>query len=382
MKKRRRLLSVVVVLVIGLAALVGPASVAAADDGGTMTDGGLTFAIPGILSLMGLPGDQGAAITLDLANLNATATLEGMGFGPRGFDWKAVTVAQKVPAGMQGVTISDAKASIAGPSTGFSTDASAHLEVRPSDALQAQATVGLTYNGLTRQTYVAVSDVGFAVDTPAVGVELANLSNLGGAVTADSAQLAFPAAGATTTLSGVNISPRGLDFDALTVQQRGLMAGQAAALRDLQLVIRGPSGAYATEGSVVVQLNAGGLAQAEAKISLMYEPTTGKFVANVSEGSAWLRTEALTVELSGITYSGSTLQIEKIALAVPPARLSGEISGIVVGGGGIAFQEAWLRYTPDPAAGGAFSGLAFGVENVEGAYVFTTQATIKPAVQQ
>ncbi len=379
MRKRRRLLSVVVVVVIGMAALAGPAAVSA-DDGGTTTDGGLTFAIPGILSLMGLQGDQGAAITLDLANLNATATVAGMGFGPRGFDWQAITLAQKVPAGMPGVTITDAVATVAGPSTGFTTDASAHLQVRPSDALQAQASVGLKYDGLTRQTTVAVSDVGLAVDTPALGVELANLSNLGGAVTAESAQVAIPAAGATTTLSGVNISSRGLDFDAVTVQQRGLVAGQAAALRDLQLVIRGPSGAYATEASVVVQLNAGGLAQAEAKISLMYEPTTGKFVANVSEGSAWLRTEALTVELSGITYSGSTLQIETIALAVPAARLSGELSGIVIGGGaGISFQEAWLRYIPDPAAGGAFSGLAFGVENVEGAYVFTTQATIKPA---
>jgi hypothetical protein len=183
--------------------------------------------------------------------------------------------------------------------------------------------------------------------------------------------------------TGLQTGSAGASWESLVVSQPKVQLGDAAALSDLTLVVHGPMEGYGTEAAVTVELNAGEMGHVEAQIGMMYDPSSGKFYAAVSDGSAWLKTDALAVELSGISYMGSTLSIDTVSLAIPPARIEGQISGVTMGGGNPAnFEQAWIRYLPDPAAGGSFNGIQFTVEKAGGQYLLTTQALLTPVAQK
>jgi hypothetical protein len=363
---------------------------ALAQDGGGSTGGPAQVAIPGIFSL--LLGSGGTAeggtmvlgpMQFDLAALNSTAKVEGLKFGSGQFDWDALTVTQNQPSGSPEFVVSQAQATVRGPSTGYSTDATAHVKVQPNEAVQGEGTVGIAYDGLARKMGIMVGDANLTANTAPVGVEVHNLNTGLGTLSADETRLTFPATGGSVAVSGLQVGSAGTSWDALSVNQPKMQLGNAATLSDLTLIVHGPAEGYATEGGVRVELNAGNLGNAEAQIGLMYDPSSGKFYAALSNGSATLKTDAFSVELTGISYMGSTLNIDTVSIAVPSLRLQGEIAGVTVGGNSaVDFQQAWVRYLPDPAAGGAFNGLQVTVQKDNGAYLLTTQALVTPVAKK
>jgi len=373
------------VLVVGVVVFTLPLT-ASAQEGGGSTDSGAKVAIPGIFSLLlGSGGSaEGGALVLgpmqfDLATLNSTAKVEGLRLGNGQFDWDAVSVSQNQPTGSPAFMVSDAEATVRGPSTGYTSDATAHVTLQPNEAVQAEGTVGISYDGLAREMGIMVGNANLTANTAPVGVEVRNLNTGVGTLSMDEARLTNPTTGGSVAVSGLKTGGPGLSWDALTVSQPEVRLGNATTLSDLTLIVHGPSEGYATEGGVSVEINAGDLGHAEAQIGLMYDPSSGKFYAALSNGSASLTTGAFSVELSGISYMGSTLNIDTVSLAVPPLRLEGEISGVTVGGGNaVDFQQAWIRYLPDPAAGGAFNGVQFTVQKADGSYLVTTQALVTP----
>jgi hypothetical protein len=377
------------VVVVGVVVFAVPLS-AAADDGGGSTDGGAQLAIPGIFSLlMGSGGStEGGALVLgplqfDLASMNSTAKVEGLTFGNGQFDWGAVTVAQKEPSGSPGLVVSDAQATVRGPSTGYTSDATAHVTLGPSEAVQGEATVGVAYDGLTRQMGVMVGDANLAVNTPNASVEVRNLDTGLGTLTADEVRVTSPATGGGISISGLQLGSSGTNWEGVTAYYPEVQLGDATTLSDLTLIVHGPSESYGTEGSVRVEVKAGDLGSVEGQIAMMYDPSSGKFYAALSDGSATFSTDSMQVQLSGISYAGSTLTIDTVSIAVPPLRLEGEIAGVTVGGGApVDFQQAWIRYVPDPAAGGSFNGVQVTVEKAGESYLITTQAMLTPVAQK
>jgi hypothetical protein len=377
------------VLVVGVVAFALPLT-ASAQDGGGSTDSGAKVAIPGIFSLLlGSGGTaEGGALVLgpmqfDLAKLNAAAKVEGLRFGNGQFDWDAVTVSQNQPSGSPTFMVSDAQATIRGPSTGYTSDATAHVTLQPSEAVQAEGTVGISYDGLARQMGIMVGNANLTADTAPVGVEVRNLNTGVGTLSMDEARLTMPATGGSIAVSGFQTGSSGMSWDALTVSGPEVQLGNAATLSDLTLIVHGPSEGYVAEGGVRVELNAGDMGHAEAQIGLMYDPSSGKFYAALSDGSASLTTAAFTVQLAGISYSGSTLNIDTVSIVVPSLRLEGEISGVTVGGGSaVDFEQAWVRYMADPAAGGSFKGVQLTVQKADGSYLITTQTLITPVARK
>jgi hypothetical protein len=376
------------VLMVGVVSFALPAA-ASAQDGSGPTGGGATVSIPGIFSLLlGSGGStEGGALVLgpmqfDLASLNSTAKVEGLKFGNGQFDWDAVQLAQNQPSGSQALQVSDAQVTVRGPSTGYSSDATAHVVMQPNEAVQAEATVGIAYDGFARTMGVMVGNGNLTANTAPVGVEVNNLNTGAGMLAADKVALTLPSSGGSLAVTGLQLGSSGTAWDALTISQPTMSLGSATTLSDLTLIVHGPSQGYATEGEVMVELNAGDLGHAEAQLGLMYDPSSGKFYAGMSNGSATLTTDAMTVQLSGISYMGSTLSIDTVNISAPSLRLEGELSGVTVGGNNaVDFQQAWVRYGADPAASGSSNGVQVTVQKADGSYLVTTQTLVTPAAK-
>jgi hypothetical protein len=375
-------------LMVGVVTFALPVR-ALAQDGGS-TSGGAQVAIPGIFSLLlGSGGTaEGGALALgpmqfDLASLNSTAKVEGLKFGNGQFDWDALTVSQNQPSGSPAFVVSEAQATVRGPSTGYSTDATAHVKMQPNEAVQGEATVGIAYDGLARKMGIMVGDGNLTADTAQGKVEVRNLNTGLGTLTVDEAKVTSPATGGSVAVNGLQVGSKGTSWDALSVNQPKVQLGNGATLSDLTLIVHGPAQGYATEGGVRVELNAGDLGTAEAQIGLMYDPSSGKFYAALSDGSITLTTDAFSAQLTGISYMGSTLNIDTVSIALPKLRIQGEMSGVTVGGNSaVDFQEAWVRYLPDPNAGGSFNGIQVTVQKAEGSYLVTTQALVTPVAKK
>jgi len=381
----RRLRRWFLVLVVGVVVFALPLA-ASADDGTGSTDGSAQIAIPGIFSLlMGSGGTtEGGALVLgpmqfDLASMNSTAKVEGLTFGNGEFDWNAVTITQNQPSGSPAFMVSDAQATVRGPSTGYTSDVTAHVSLQPNEAVQVEGTVGLTYDGLARQMGLMVGDANIVANTAPVSVQVSNLNTGVGTLSADEVILGNPATGGGVNVTGFQTGSSGMSWDVLTAYYPELQLGNAASLSDLTLIVHGPEGGYGAEAGVRVEMNAGDLGHVEGSIGMMYDPSSGKFYGAMGDGSATLSTDALQVELSGISYMGSTLTIDSVTFALPAARIDGEIAGVSAGGGeGMDFEQAWIRYLPDPAAGGAFQGVQFTLQKAEGSYLITTQTLLTP----
>jgi hypothetical protein len=363
---------------------------ALAQDGGGSTGNPAQIALPGIFSLLlGSGGTaEGGTVVLgpmqfDLASFNSTAKVEGLKFGNGQFDWDSVSISQNQPKGQKALQVSEAQATVHGPSSGFSSNATAHLKYQPNEAVSAEGTVGFSYDGLAGRLGIMVGNANLKYDTAPVGMQIQNLNTGRGTMVADQAKLTFPATGGSIAVNGVEVSSAGTKWDSLSVDQPEVKLGNNATLSDLTLIVHGPNEGYATEGGVHVQVSAGDLGSVEAQIGLMYDPSSGKFYAALSNGSATLTTNAFSVQLSGISYMGSTLSIDTVNISVPSLRLEGEISGVTVGGGSaVDFQQAWIRYLTDPAAGGSLKGVQFSVQKANGSYVVTTQALVTPTAKQ
>jgi len=107
-----------------------------------------------------------------------------------------------------------------------------------------------------------------------------------------------------------------------------------------------------------------------------YDPATGQTSLAFTDMSASVTTDALSVELTGMSYQGSTLTIANAAVKSPPLRLGGAVSDITIGGGkATGFSAAQLKYGPNPNAG-ALSGFELTVTNAPEGLTVTTQTTV------
>jgi hypothetical protein len=315
--------------------------------------------------------------------MNSTATVEGLTVGNGQFDWDAVKITQNQPSGSQAAMVSDAQATVGGPSTGYTSNATAHVTLQPNEAVQGEATIGVAYDGLSRQMGIMIGDANLTANTAPVGVQITNLNTGAGTMSADEVRLTTPATGGGVAFTGLETGSAGMCWDSVVVMQPKVQLGEAATLSDLTLTVYGPDQGYGAEAGVRVELNAGDLGHFEGQIGMMYDPSSGKFYAAMSDGSATFSTNALQVQLSGISYMGSTLTIDTISVALPPLRIEGEISGVSAGGGSaVNFEQAWIRYLPDPAAGGSFQGVQFTVQKADGSYLVTSQTLLTPVAQK
>ena len=391
MDSARRKLTWLVVFVVGLVGLAFPASVAfAADDCGSagcgkgVTDPVGQFILPGILSFaMGEGASEGGTFALgpmqvEVPALNATTSISGLTFATGIPGWDALTISQNQPSGGQAYTVSGAQATIRGPSTGFSTDASAYVDLHPSADFQAQGTISASYDGVAKWAGVSIVDASALINAGPLAVSVAGLNSDASALSADTVQVGVPSASLSATISGLELAYGRADWDAFVLaQDQAMKLGDAATISGLQVSVAGASQGYSTQASGQFELNAGSLAHAAGTVQSTYDPSTGQTSLAFTDMSASFETSALSLALTGMSYQGSTLTIANAAVKAPPLRLEGAVSDITIGGGNpTSFSEAQLRYGPDPNAGGGFGGFELTVTNASGGYTVTTQTTV------
>ena len=182
-----------------------------------------TFSIPGFFSL--IFGDSGGATQLEIPGLNATATVDGLTLGPT-LAWNAVTLSQIEPAVSEAGTISGAQVNIGGPETGYSGTASAQIDLHPGPGFQAQGTVGLVYDGMSKSAGVILQDAAVMVPTWPVGLDLAGINTGQGALTINSAQVGLPVIATAMKVNGFRTGSTGTSWDSLTLSQSCRRAAQ------------------------------------------------------------------------------------------------------------------------------------------------------------
>ncbi len=313
-------------------------------------------------------------LAIDLPGTPVSADFSGLNITSAGPDWDTITVTQTEPQTAGPVTISGAQASVGGPSARYSSDLSAHVAVQPSAAVKAEGTLSVNYDGMTGQTTAGLSDFGLAVDTPSVNAQVAGTTDPATGVALDTLAIGLPGAGADTELTGFTITSAGPDWDALTVSRDDVKLGEAVTISDLQLTVGGPSASFASQASAQVALALGDLAYAGGQVEAVYDPATGQVNLLLSDGNAWVKTNALSIELQGIHTGDSGTTVDTLLITSPPIGLEVTMNGVTVGGtGGLDFQEARVKVTP--AGGGPSKGFETVITNSGGTYTVTTTST-------
>jgi hypothetical protein len=390
MKNVRLLVSCLALLLVGLVALSFPGTAAAAEGSGDFVviqdseqpeEPAGAIDIPGILTVLigAAGGQQGGGLTLgsimlESPNVNATASVNGLSFSQMGLGWDTITIAQKEPQIIGSVTISDAQATVGGPSSNFTTDISAHVETQPNDGTQAEGTFGISYDGATGQADVGFRDFSLAIDNPAVSAQIAGVSDPETGFALSTLSLGFPSADIATDLSGFTVSAAGTDWNAITLSRDTVTLGEAVELSDLNLTVAGPSGSYAGGASATVDLNAGDTAHVGGEIQAIYNPNTGQLDVMFNDGTAWVKTDAVNVELQGVHTGDSGVAIDTVLITSPVAGLDVTVSGVTMGGtDGASFQEARIKVTP--TGEGPSKGFETVVTNTGAGYTVTTTST-------
>ncbi len=209
-------------LVTGLLALGAPGVAAAAPDSAAFYayQPGSDGPDPNSRNLLSLPGvftlrlgqttsTRDGALRFDgtqveLPGINATAEVDGFTFNLRdgSYGWDAITVTQMGPRESDAFTLSNTQVSVQGPAANFSTDVSARVEVHPNPEVQAGATIGFSYDGLTSQAGLAVADGNAQVTAGPATITVEGLDAGEGALSVDAAQVMFPQAE-----TGVRVTP-------------------------------------------------------------------------------------------------------------------------------------------------------------------------------
>jgi hypothetical protein len=169
------------------------------------------ISVPGVFSLwlgQGLSIRDGALVLdgaeVDLPAINATATVDGFTFNLRdsSYGWDAITVTQMGSRDSDALTIAGTQVRVQGPAANFSTDVSTRVEVHPSPEVQAGATIGFSYDGMTSQAGLAVADGSAQVAAGPATVTVEGLNAGGGAFAVDSAQIMLPEAETGVRIDG------------------------------------------------------------------------------------------------------------------------------------------------------------------------------------
>lgn len=388
-------------LLAGLLALGSPLVAAAADHAqasATQQDPNAparsdrnVISVPGVFSLwlgQGLSTRDGALVLdgaqVDLPALNATATVDGFTFSMRdsSYGWDAITVTQAGPRESEALTIADTQVSVQGPAANFSTDVSTRIEVHPSSEVQAGATIGFSYDGLTGQAGLAVGDGNAQVTAGPATITVEGLDAGDGAVTVDSAQVMLPEAETGVRVDGFAVADGSATWEALAWYGREFNLGDVVTLSDNLVVVPGPAAGDAMTGgaTTTVEINAGDLAQAGGQLVITTDPATGQPVVSLRNGSAVLGVAGWNMAVNGINTGPDGASVDTVTLTAEPLNLQVQVSGLELAeGSGASFDQARVLYLPSATGETAtIAGFELLITSTEAGYVVTT-TTLLPA---
>ena len=371
---------------VGLFALVLltlalPGAAAAAPERSHLTDSDIVqgpvlpgFGIPGAFMLSF--GKDLSEAQVDLPALNAVATVNGLSLAPSP-SWESIVLKQKQPFTSQGASITEAQATISGPSKGYSSAGTAQVMLNPSPALKASGKVGFVYDGMNKRTGFAIQNGALNLALEPANVSMSGINTGQNAVSIDSAKVEIPAAGVGVALSGYQMKDGKADWKALTVAQdpKGSLAlGNVGKLSNMQVTVAGPNAGNAMVASTNFAFDIGKVVQADGKIYIVNSPATKQSGVAFSDTNVALQVPGFGVAATGITSVKGGVMIDQVTLTAQPLNMQAEVTGVVVGGtSGVTFEEAKLIYGQGATQPGGFEVTA--TKTPQG-YLVTTQSMI------
>jgi hypothetical protein len=366
---------------LALLALALPGAAAAAPEQGRLNDTDIvqgpvqpSFGIPGAF-LLSFGKDLSEA-QVDLPALNAVATVNGLSLSPSP-SWDSIVLKQKQPFVSQGASITEAQATVSGPSKGFSSAGSAQVMVNPNPALKASGKIGFVYDGMSKRTGFAVQNGAMSLALQPANIAVSGVNTGPNSIAIESAKVDIPAAGMGIAVSGYEMKDGKANWKALTVAQdpkRTLSLGNVGKLSNTQVTVASPSAGGAVVASTDFALNAGQVAQADGTIYVINNPATKQSGVAFSDTDVALKLSGFGVEANGITSIKGGVKIDEVTLTAQPLNLQAEVTGVVVGGtSGFTFDEAKLTYGQGAAKPGGFE---MTVTKSPQGYMLSTQSMI------
>ena len=402
MNRSRSSVSRVLVLAVLAAALASPGAVAAAPAARSVSNQlqlGIvdqpvqpTFAVPGLFALslgkgLSIEGNEiklsGAQV--DLPVVNATASIDGLTFAlNRGLTgWNSITVAQNQPAGTEAFKLSGGQASLHGPSSGYSAEASANIAMHPGDALQLEATLVGGYDGLAQQAGFALQDASASVKAGPVTFDVKGLNSGAGTLTIDTAQAAIPGVGTVIAMDGYKMENGLSDWKTVTVSQSELKLGDMASIGDLMITIPGPTTAWSTplDASMHFQLNAGDIARAQGQLVASRNGATNQTSFALSDGNLAVAVPGWSLAFDGVASAQRGVTVDTILVKSQATNLEAQLTDVIIGdAGGFSFQQANINYLPQQASSdNAVAGFQMKITKSDAGYMVTTTAMVPVA---
>jgi hypothetical protein len=380
MKRVRWQLCVGLFLLV-LLTLALPGAAAAAPQQGRLNDSDIVqgpvqpgFGIPGAFMLSF--GKDLSEAQVDLPALNAVATVNGLSFSPSP-SWDSLVLKQKQPFISQGASITEAQATIAGPSKGFSSAGTAQVMLNPSPALKASGKVGFVYDAMNKRTGFAIQNGALNLALQPANVSMTGINTGANALSIDSAKMELPAAGVSVALSGYQVKDGKADWKGLTVAQdpkSSLALGNAGKLSNMQVTVAGPNAGNAMVASTNFAIDLGKVVQADGKVYIVNQPATKQSGVAFSDTNVTLQVPGFGVAATGITSVKGGVTIDQVTLKAQPLNMQAEVTGVVVGGpSGFAFDEAKLTYGQGATKPGGFE---MTVTKSPQGYLLTSQSMI------
>jgi hypothetical protein len=335
------------------------------------------FGIPGAFMLSF--GKDLSEAQVDLPALNAVATVNGLSFAPSP-SWESIVLKQKQPFTSQGASITEAQATISGPSKGYSSAGTAQVTLNPSPAMKASGKVGFVYNGMNKTTGFAIQNGALNLALEPANVSVSGINTGQNAVSIDSAKVEIPTAGVSVALSGYQMKDGKADWKGLTVAQdpkSSLALGNVGKLSNVQVTVAGPNAGYASLASANFAFNAGKVAQADGKVYILNNPATKQSGVAFSDTNVAFQTPGFGVAANGIKSIKGGVMIDEVTLTAQPLNMQAEVSGVTLTNtSGITFEEAKLTYGKGATQPGGFEMTA--TKTPQG-YLLTTQSMIPTA---
>jgi hypothetical protein len=332
------------------------------------------FGIPGAFMLSF--GKDLSEAQVDLPALNAVATVNGLSFAPSP-SWESIVLKQKQPFTSQGASITEAQATITGPSKGYSSAGTAQVTLNPSPALKASGKVGFVYDGMNKSTGFAIQNGALNLALEPANVSVSGINTAQNAVSIDSAKVEIPAAGVSMAMNGYQMKDGKADWKALTVAQdptKSVALGNVGKLSNVQVTVAGPSAGNALVASSNFAFNIGKAVQADGKVYFVNNPATKQSGVAFSDANVALQMPGFSVAANGITSIKGGVAIDQVTLTAQPLNMQAEVTGVVVGGtSGVTFEEAKLIYGKGATQPGGFEMTA--TKTPQG-YLLTTQSMI------
>ncbi len=324
---------------------------------------------------------------IDLPALNATATVDGFSFSLRdsSYSWDAITVTQVGPRESDALTIADTRMVVQGPATNFSTDLSTRIELNPSPEVQASATVGLSFDGLTSQAELAVADGSAQVAAGPATITVQGLNAGGGAFSVDAAQVMFPEAETGVRVDGFTVIDGSPSWQALAWYGREFNLGDVVTLSDNLVVVPGSAAGDTRAGGATTTftVNVGELGQTGGQLVLMTDPATGQPALMLRNGSAMLGAAGWSVAASGINVGPSGAAVDTVTLIVEPLGVQAQVTGLeATAGAGASFDQTRILYLPPQnGASRTVAGFELVISSTQAGYVVTTTTLLPTATR-